>query len=408
MTASKSPNALRSLCILVTIALTVPLAGGVLSRANAESKWTLLQRGEGGPASGPMFGPLGQLITTADRAGPWVPAGRGAYRADISLMSRADPITYKTTFSAPGNVDLADIQAAGIKLVLTVRNSASNNDFPLPGDGSMDAAFQAALGSMIDQLHPDYLVYGNEVNDAAKYAGTVAEFQHLMTLGHVVAAGRGVPDGATALMGSVTSQATYADILATEGSAAAAAFKSAAKMAPVDPALAAKGNAFIDATKAASVDFFVWHSYFGSSSAILSIKEYVEKRFGGPSFINELGWRTGSAATGTAIIDALNATTMPIVLLYGSGEGINAPDKLWDASAAPTTEGSTVSAHLTSLPNGSRAPAGRVEIPRGSAVQASRSAGPSGEVQTSARPSDSKKATSPVRSMSTSSSRRFL
>jgi hypothetical protein len=72
----------------------------------------------------------------------------------------------------------------------------------------------------------------------------------------------------------------------------------------------------------------------------------VEKRFGGSSFINELGWRTGSASTGTAIIDALDDSGILMVLLYGSGEGPNTPDKLWDSNGTPTAEGRVVSAHL--------------------------------------------------------------
>jgi hypothetical protein len=296
-----------------------------------------------------MFGPLGKYITGVHEAEPWSPEGRGAYRADISLMSSSSPITYKTTFKAPGGADLAGMKAAGITLVLTVRNSTRKGDLPLPNDGSMDAAFQTALGAMIDQLDPDYLVYGNEVNDAGKYSGTVAQFERLMALGHEVASGKGVKDGGAALMGTVTAQATYADILATQGADAAAAFKKAAGMAPFDQALADEANAYIDACESAGLDYFVWHSYFADSSAILSIKSYVEKRSGGPSFINELAWRTGKASTGIDIIDALNATDIPFALLYGSGEGPNAPDKLWDSNGTPTSEGEIVSDHLQGL-----------------------------------------------------------
>ena len=151
---------------------------------------------------------------------------------------------------------------------------------------------------MIDQLHPDYIVYGNEVNSLDKYSGTVAQFQRLMALGHAVASSRGVLFGGTALMGSVTAHATYADLLATEGKSRAAAFKKAAGMAAFSQGAADKANAYIDACKAAGLDYFVWHSYLADPSAILDIKRYVEKRFGGPSFVNELGWRTGSASTG--------------------------------------------------------------------------------------------------------------
>ena len=120
-------------------------------------------------------------------------------------------------------------------------------------------------------------------------------------------------------------------------------------MGPFHQALADKANAYIDACKAAGVDYFVWHSYFSDPSVILSIKSYVEKRFGGPSFINELGWRTGSAKTGTRILDALNTSGMPIVLLYGSGIGPNAPDGLWTTAGSLTAEGKVVLAHLAGL-----------------------------------------------------------
>jgi hypothetical protein len=357
MFARKLTTPLRSLGILISVGLVLSLSG-LATGANAapgplpgqDQRGQLGELGEyneGGVQT--MFGGLGKYITTAAKNSAWSPAGRGAYRADISLMSSSDPIKYKTTFKAPGNSDLAGMRAAGIKLVLTVRNSTNKKDLPLPDDGSMDAAFQTALGAMIDQLQPDYLVYGNEVNSLDRYTGTVAQFGHLMTLGHAVAGGRGVRDGGTALMGSVTSQATYEDILANQGNLAAAAFKKAAGMSPFDQALADEANAYIDACKAAGLDFFVWHSYFADGSAILSIKSYVEKRFGGPSFINELGWRTGKSSTGVAVIDALDGSGIPFVLLYGSGEGSNSPDKLWDTNGTPTSEGKTVSAHLLGI-----------------------------------------------------------
>jgi hypothetical protein len=356
MQGRKFSTALRSMGIVVSMGLTLSLSGLASTAANAApgplprdlgSDQDGLQ--EYVSASANRFGPLGKYITAPDEAEPWSPQSLGAYRADIALMSSSDPIKYKTTFKAPGGADLAAMKAAGITLVLTVRNSSQKQDLPLPADGSQDAAFQAALGAMIDQLDPDYIVYGNEVNNNRKYSGTVEEFQHLMTLGHAVASSKGVQDGGTALMGSVTSQATYEDLLDTEGKNAAEDFKEAADMAPFDQALADEANAFMDACKAAGLDFFVWHSHFADSSAILDIKSYVEERFGGPSFINELSWRTGKASTGIAIIDALDGTDMPFVLLYGSGEGINHPDKLWDSNGNPTTEGNKISAHLQGL-----------------------------------------------------------
>jgi hypothetical protein len=295
----------------------------------------------------PMFGALGKYITTAKQAKPWAPHGRQAYRVDIPIMSSMNPIRYRTVFSAP--VGLAGMRAAGIKLVLTVRNGPWNTDLPLPANGSADAAFKRAIGALIDQLHPDYLVYGNEVDVPAKYSGTAAQFQHLMKLGHAVASAKGVRDGGAALVGTMVAEATYADIKATEGKAAARKFRKRSQMGPFHQALADKANAYIDACKKAGVDSFVWHSYFSDPSVILNIKRYAEKRFGGPSFINELGWRTGSAKTGTKILDALNRSGMPIVLLYGSGIGPNAPDGLWTTAGSPTGEGKVVLAHLASL-----------------------------------------------------------
>jgi hypothetical protein len=353
MLARKSAALVRSLAIVISAGLTLSLSGltgGALAATNPLPGRDYSDQLQGyGEGAGPMFGGLGKYITTAASDQAWGPVGRVAYRADIYLMSTSDPIKYKTTFKAPGNVDLVGMRTAGIKLVLTVRNAAKGKDLPLPDDGSMDVAFQTALGGLIDQLQPDYLVYGNEVNSLDKYTGTVAQFQHIMTLGHAVAAGRGVMDGGAALMGSVTSQATYEDILDTEGDSAAEAFKQAADMGAFDQSLADKANAYIDACKAAGLDFFVWHSYFAESSAILDIKKYVEERFGGPSFINELGWRTGLSSTGTAIIDALNGSDLPIVLLYGSGLGTNTPDKLWNTTGAATAEGKVISAHLIGL-----------------------------------------------------------
>lgn len=301
------------------------------------------------PAVQPMFGALGKYITTVAAAKAWGPRGRRAYRVDIPLMSSMVPIRYRHDFEIPGGVNLAAMRAAGIKLVLTVRNSPFNVDLPLPADGSADAAFRGALRSLIDQFRPDYIVYGNEVDARAKYWGTPAQFRHLMKVGHAVARSRGVKDGGAALMGTMAAQATYADIRARQGIAAARRFGRASGMGPFHASLAREANAYIDACKAAGVDYFVWHSYFASPSAVLHIKRYVERRFGGPSFINELGWRTGSAKTGTAILDALAASGMPIVLVYGSGLGPNGPDQLWTTTGTLTPEGKVVAAHLSDL-----------------------------------------------------------
>jgi hypothetical protein len=294
----------------------------------------------------PLFGALGKYITTSAQAKPWGPRGRRAYRVDIPLMASMNPIRYHTSFQVP--VQLAAMRAAGIKLVLTVRNGPWNTDLPLPNDGSADRAFQRALRDLIDQLHPDYLVYGNEVDTAAKYSGTVAQFQHLMKLGHAVAQANGVKDSGVAMVGTMAAEATYADIKATEGRAAAQRFQRTAAMGPFHQSLADKANAYIDACRKAGVDFFVWHSYFSNPSAILEVKRYVEQRFQGPSFINELGWRTGSAATGLRVLNALSRTDLRIVLIYGSGFGPNAPDGLWTTTGAMTAEGRIISRRLSS------------------------------------------------------------
>jgi hypothetical protein len=288
------------------------------------------------------FGALGKYITRPDLAKPWGPRGARAYRLDIPLMSSM--YRYRTSFDVP--VDLRGMRAAGIKLVLTVRNAPWGADFPLPANGSADAAFKASLRAMIDQLQPHYIVYGNEVDIRAKYPGTAAQYRRLMRIGHRVASAKGVKDGGGAITGTMLAEATYADIRDREGREAARRFGKAAHIvfhqSPAD-----KANAYIDACRAAGVDFFVWHSYFADPSVILTIKDYVERRFGGPSFINELGWRTGSARTGLRIIDALDRSDIPIVLLYGSGFGPNAPDQLWNMDGSLTSEGRIIAARLS-------------------------------------------------------------
>jgi hypothetical protein len=347
---SSVPGWLRLLLSMAALGLSLPAMVSSFTSAGLVAVATVA-RGAAAHApvksAKPMFGALGKYITTAEEAKRWAPHGRQAYRVDIPIMSSMNPIRYRTVFQAP--VGLAGMRAAGVKLVLTVRNGPWNTDLPLPANGSADAAFKAALKAMIDQLHPDYIVYGNEVDTPAKYSGTAAQFKHLMKLGHAVAASKGVKDGGAAMVGTIAAEATYADIKATQGKAAARKFRKASGMGPFHQALAEKANAYIDACKAAGVDYFVWHSYFSDPSVILSIKSYVEKRFGGPSFINELGWRTGSAKTGTRVLDALSSSGMPIVLLYGSGIGPNAPDQLWTTAGSPTAEGKIVLAHLSNL-----------------------------------------------------------
>jgi hypothetical protein len=298
------------------------------------------------PTTNP-FGAMGPAFRTdpskAKAWGPW-------FRDMQPLMDSTGK--YLTTFRGAVGVDA--MHAIGEKVTLTV----------IHGDGTPyqeerqvldEAACRQAFKACLEQTRPDKVVVGNEVNtviDAATgqplWRNNIPAWERYLALAVAEAKAQGIPVGGAALLSDTVAHGTYRWLLQTKGQSAASAFLPNLAGAP-STLKADLSDGFIDACRDARADAAVWHSYVSDTTGLISMKDYVESRFGGPSWNNEWGWRSGNASDGIALIDAFVSSGIEQALIYGSGLGTNSPDQLWTPAGDPTPEGQAITERIAQL-----------------------------------------------------------
>jgi hypothetical protein len=218
-----------------------------------------------------------------------------------------------------GGLTLADVLAAGMTPHVMVKHSTGELEVPLPDDGSGDAAFRAGANMLMDACPAETsFCMGNEVDTQSKWQGTVAQYTHIMALFAEEAHKRGLKVGGVGLLSNT--------MLAAAG-------------VRVDAAAKAKGDSWIDACKAAGMDYFVFHSYTGDPAALATVIDYARTRFGGEVYTNEIDFRTTETdvTTGPPLVQACRDKALPIALWYGNAGGSNAPTGLFDLKTGVLT-----------------------------------------------------------------------
>jgi hypothetical protein len=155
--------------------------------------------------------------------------------------------------------------------------------------------------------------------------------------------------------------AVYRWVKQSVGADEAEAFRAQLGSFAYDPERADVAEQFVDDVKSSGCDTMVWHFYQdarkggapGDATGYLALpryRQYLDARFGGPSWNNEWGNRSlhvwGEAQAEIDIrnlVGAFRGLGIEMAVAYGSGQGENHPDQLWlrsaDEMGEPTPEG---------------------------------------------------------------------
>ncbi len=175
----------------------------------------------------------------------------------------------------------------------------------------------------------------------SQWPATITEWLSMARLAAEVCGPRGVPLGGAASLHAHICSAVYYDLFASSAQAA----QTFAIRAGITPTMAsaAKGNEEIDACEAAGITY-TFHSYTNDASTLGQVIDYARARSGAEVWCNEIGFRTSAddVTTGPALAGQVAASTLPLALWYGSGQGPNAPSQLWLTDGTPTLAGQSV------------------------------------------------------------------
>ncbi len=210
---------------------------------------------------------------------------------------------------------------AGLKLVLTVRNSG-----PLPTPPPSDlAAYQRTLGAVLDRYRPVVLAVENEENSALFYTGTAADYGAQLKVACQVAHQKGIPCTNGGLVSALVALLVYDHYLETDQSAKAQDFaartltpehqrqlNSAKARAQID-----KGKALLQAYRAAGVDYVNFHWYIADTRALGEAVAFLRAQTGLPVITNEIGQFTDDPNQTTAVMAKIVELGLPIAVWFG-------------------------------------------------------------------------------------------
>ncbi len=210
---------------------------------------------------------------------------------------------------------------AGLKLVLTVRNSG-----PLPTSPPSDlAAYQRTLGEVLDKYRPVVLAVENEENSALFYTGTPEDYGAQLKAACQVAHQKGIPCTNGGLVSALVALLVYNHYLETGQSATAQDFaartltpeqqqqlNSARAREQID-----KGKALLQAYRAAGVDYVNFHWYIADTRALGEAVAYLRAQTGLPLITNEIGQFTDDPNQTTAVMAKIVELGLPIAVWFG-------------------------------------------------------------------------------------------
>jgi hypothetical protein len=257
------------------------------------------------------------------------------YRSILWLLNDAGAY-----ISQPVVEGYAALNDRGVRSVVTVRHCSKNetlNDSPehLLTD---ETKYRAILASLFGR-HPGVIwIAGNEIGLPKQWpldaAGKTryADWQRMATVFADEAHKAGAECGGAGTLSAQLASATGADILTTEGIAAAKDFATRSGVMP-DMAKTDHALAEIAACRAAGMDFYAFHSYLNDAKAFGQMADFAAKQFGGRVICNEHGFRTGpegeDTTTGPALLQAVMDSPVEFTVWYGSGMGPNSSTRFW-------------------------------------------------------------------------------
>lgn len=212
---------------------------------------------------------------------------------------------------------------AGLKLVLTVRNSGARQ-FPASPPRDL-AAYRRALGEVLDRFRPEVLVVENEENSKLFYVGTPEEYGVELKAACQVAHQKGVACTNGGLVSSLVALLVYDYYLETGQAAAARDFASRAFEQKQQRLLGTakvreqirKGKALLQAYRSAGLDYVNFHWYIADTRALEEAVAYLEAQTGLPVITNEIGQFTDDPNQTTAVMGKVVELGLPIAVWFG-------------------------------------------------------------------------------------------
>lgn len=218
--------------------------------------------------------------------------------------------------------DCEAARAAGLKLVLTVRN---NGGGLRPASPPADlAAYRRTLGQVLDRYRPAVLVVENEENSKVFYLGTPEQYGTELRAACEVAHASGVQCTNGGLVSALAVLLVW-DHYRSSGetqkaeSFAARAFtpeERAAIRSPRAAAVIAKGKALLAQYRGAGVDLVNFHWYVRDPGALAETVAYLRHEVGLPVMTNEMGQHDLDPATATALLQEVLVQALPIAVWY--------------------------------------------------------------------------------------------
>ncbi|TXF09887.1 hypothetical protein [Pelomicrobium methylotrophicum] len=210
---------------------------------------------------------------------------------------------------------------AGLKLVLTVRNSG-----PLPTAPPRDlGAYQRALGQVLDKYRPAVLAVENEENSALFYTGTPEEYAAQLKAACQVAHQKGIPCTNGGLVSALVALLVYDHYLQAGQLAKAEDFAARAFTAKVQAQLQSaqaqeqirKGKALLSAYRAAGADYVNFHWYIADPRALGEAAAFLQVQTGLPVITNEIGQSTDDPEQTTTVMGKIVELDLPIAVWFG-------------------------------------------------------------------------------------------
>ncbi len=209
---------------------------------------------------------------------------------------------------------------AGLKLVLTVRNSGPLPSYP-PSDLS---AYKRKLGEVLDKYRPVILVVENEENSDLSYTGTPEEYGTELATACQAAHQKGIPCTNGGLGGIAVALLVYDHYLETGQEAKAQDFAMRAFRpeerqllnSPKAQEQLRRGKALLQVYRRAGIDYMNFHWYIADTQALEEAVSFLKAQTGLPLLTNEVGQRTDDPNQTTAVMGQIVELGLPIAIWW--------------------------------------------------------------------------------------------
>jgi hypothetical protein len=257
--------------------------------------------------------PIAQQIAIARRLGV-------RYMRPSTALLLKDP-----SLACPG---CDEYRGAGMKLVLTVRNSTAPS---VPSTPPTDlAAYRRLIGEILHRYRPALLVVENEEDLDNYYSGTPEEYGRELQAACAEAHVRHIPCTNGGLLSGHLVYAYYEHLVGQGEAGAAASFAQRSFQAWQTPNLssaagreiiregAARGLAWVQAYRDADLDYANFHWYVEDPLALEEAARYFSKVTGHPVLTNEIGQRDRLASSTKGMMGAIARLGMPFAIWLAS------------------------------------------------------------------------------------------